>query len=297
MAKLLLDEHPLLISPTLAAKIGLNEAIMLQQINYWISDKRAPEREGRRWHYETYPKWQQQFPFWSLPTIKRIALSLESLGFVITKQFNQLKGNMTKWYSIDYDKYHAFIEGTHGINLIPSTDQIDPINGSKRSHVYSKETTEETNKDNNNTPPTPILKPIISPVVVSSEEEKTAAQLSKVGFKQPDAIDLVREFGVKKVTEKLKMMTSLKDSPDSPVGWLISACRRDFVPPVAVDDQDKFRKAAAASIEAQKKKQEEVEERRKQQPPNPEAKKAAWKATFDNLPPEMKGLVKKIISA
>lgn len=264
MAKLLLDEHPLLISPTLAAKIGLNEAIMLQQINYWISDKRAPEREGRRWHYETYSKWQQQFPFWSLPTIKRIALSLESLGFVITKQFNQLKGNMTKWYSIDYDKYHAFIDGTHGIKLIPSTDQIDPTMGSKRSHLYSKETTEETNKDNNNIPPTPILKSTPSPVVVNSEEESGLhAELLKIGFKAEDALDLVRRFGVKKVKEKLQMMLSLKEPRKTPVGWLKSACERDFPPPVVADDQETIRKAQEARIAAQKKKHEEEDERRK----------------------------------
>ena len=35
MSKLLLNEQPLLIMPTLASKIGLNESIVLQQIHYW----------------------------------------------------------------------------------------------------------------------------------------------------------------------------------------------------------------------------------------------------------------------
>ncbi len=36
MAKLLLNEQPLVVLPELACKIGLNEAIILQQLNYWL---------------------------------------------------------------------------------------------------------------------------------------------------------------------------------------------------------------------------------------------------------------------
>ena len=35
MSKLLINEHPLQVLPSLATKIGLNEAIVLQQIHYW----------------------------------------------------------------------------------------------------------------------------------------------------------------------------------------------------------------------------------------------------------------------
>jgi len=56
---LLIDEEPLLVPPRLAAAIGLNEAIVLQQIRYWLGDKRRPKiRDGRRWVYNTYPQWQ-----------------------------------------------------------------------------------------------------------------------------------------------------------------------------------------------------------------------------------------------
>lgn len=36
MSKLLLDDEPLVILPKLAAAIGLNEAIILQQLHYWL---------------------------------------------------------------------------------------------------------------------------------------------------------------------------------------------------------------------------------------------------------------------
>ena len=49
---LLLNENPLIVMPTLAAHIGLNEAIILQQVHYWLlkSDKLE---YGRKWTYNS----------------------------------------------------------------------------------------------------------------------------------------------------------------------------------------------------------------------------------------------------
>ncbi|MDQ1000403.1 hypothetical protein QFZ28_000803 [Neobacillus niacini] len=37
MSTLLINEAPLMIVPSLAVKIGMNEAVVLQQIHYWLS--------------------------------------------------------------------------------------------------------------------------------------------------------------------------------------------------------------------------------------------------------------------
>ena len=36
MNNLLIDDYPILVLPKLATEIGLNEAIVLQQIHYWL---------------------------------------------------------------------------------------------------------------------------------------------------------------------------------------------------------------------------------------------------------------------
>jgi len=41
MSKLLIDEYPLQVLPSLAVIYGLNEAIILQQVHYWIKDRKA----------------------------------------------------------------------------------------------------------------------------------------------------------------------------------------------------------------------------------------------------------------
>ena len=61
-SRLLITEPPLLVLPSLAIAIGLNEAIFLQQLHYWLQQA-GKERDGRRWIYNTYDEWHAPAPF------------------------------------------------------------------------------------------------------------------------------------------------------------------------------------------------------------------------------------------
>ena len=102
---LLINEAPLQVLPTLAAKIGLNEAIVLQQLHYWLVNPKNAGKvvDGKKWIFNTYEEWQENFPFWSTRTIARIFASLEQQGIVISDQFNKGAYDRTKFYTIDYD--------------------------------------------------------------------------------------------------------------------------------------------------------------------------------------------------
>lgn len=103
MSRLLITESPVMIIPSLAANIGVNEAVVLQQIHYWLGISKHVIEE-RTWVYNTYEEWQKQFPFWSVSTIKRTIRSLEMMGLLLSNNWNQMKMDKTKWYSIDYEK-------------------------------------------------------------------------------------------------------------------------------------------------------------------------------------------------
>ncbi|MEH7373553.1 conserved phage C-terminal domain-containing protein [Neobacillus drentensis] len=111
MSRLLIKESPVMIIPSLAVKIGLNEAVVLQQIHYWLGISKHMI-EGRTWVYNTYEEWKKQLPFWSVSTIKRTILSLETKGLLLSANFNEMKMDKTKWYSIDYDKLQEHEDST-----------------------------------------------------------------------------------------------------------------------------------------------------------------------------------------
>lgn len=110
-SKILFDEQPLVISPSLAQLVGLNESIILQQLHYWLG-KNPKEMDGRKWIYNTYDDWKEQFPFWSISTIRRVITTLENAGIILNANYNQRKFDKTKWYSIDYEK----LEKSKGVN-------------------------------------------------------------------------------------------------------------------------------------------------------------------------------------
>ena len=100
---LLFIERPLVVNPRLAAAIGLNEAIVLQQLHYWISATASGvDHDGAKWVYNTIEQWQEQFPFWSVDTIKRTLSALKNAGLIRVERLNKRKHDQTNFYSIRY---------------------------------------------------------------------------------------------------------------------------------------------------------------------------------------------------
>ena len=132
MAKGLYDPRPLKLDRVLASKIGLNEAIILQQIQYWTEKNEAKNnnfRDGHFWVFNTVPEWQEQFSFWCTRTIERTLAKLEKDGLLIVGNFNLKRYDRTKWYRIDYDK----LENT--VNPKPKEPQEPQDTPSRQSVV------------------------------------------------------------------------------------------------------------------------------------------------------------------
>ncbi|HEX5505959.1 MAG TPA: hypothetical protein VFW96_25300, partial [Thermomicrobiales bacterium] len=125
---LLLDEHPLLILPRLAALVGFDEALILQQVRYWLSDARRPQvRDGRRWARFTREEWHEQFPFRSVATLARAFRRLERLGLLIAcDRYNHEPGDRTKWYTIDFDRVAALEAAGQGVRQEPREAEDTP---------------------------------------------------------------------------------------------------------------------------------------------------------------------------
>lgn len=107
---LLFDARPLTVNPELAGLIGINEAIVLQQVHYWLEINSKADKNfknGKFWTYNTQEKWLEQFPWLTLSTLKRTLKRLESLDLVASRKFNAGKWDHTKWYTINYESVDA----------------------------------------------------------------------------------------------------------------------------------------------------------------------------------------------
>lgn len=147
MSNLLLDERLLIVLPSLAAMLNsLDEAVILQQIHYWI-EKRQNYREGRYWVYNSMENWMQQFPWIkSRTTLTRYFNNLEKKGLLITGNYNKAGFDKTKWYTIDYSTLSDFEQRLY--RTCTTSDQ-NLVNGMNRTCTtntidYTEITSEST---------------------------------------------------------------------------------------------------------------------------------------------------------
>lgn len=139
MTKLLLDEAPLMVIPSLAVSIGLNESIVLQQLHYLTVGKFGKVIDGRRYIYNTLEKWRDgYFPFWSVKTIQRTFEALEKAGYIISTQ--ERSYYRQKLYALDYEKVAAIRTNCpHPSGQIVHMEQ-DKLSTSIQREDYAKTT-------------------------------------------------------------------------------------------------------------------------------------------------------------
>lgn len=136
----------LIVNTDLALVLGdLNEAIILNQLNYWLEiNKKADKNfiDGKYWVYNSYAEWRENdFPYWSEKTIQRTFTRLENKGIVISSNYNKMCIDKTKWYSIDFEVLEEMIKA-YDSNKISEEDKM-----SCREGQYDRPIPKNTTKD------------------------------------------------------------------------------------------------------------------------------------------------------
>jgi len=88
--------------PEIAKEIGVDEAIMLSNIDFWCEHNKANDRhlhDNSYWTYNSRKAFSKLFPFWSPDQIKRILRNLEKKGHIKTANYNKMQYDKTKWYT------------------------------------------------------------------------------------------------------------------------------------------------------------------------------------------------------
>ena len=213
MSKYLIDEMPLVLMPTLAKNIGLNESIVVQQVHYWLTSSKH-EHENRKWIFNTYEEWNKQFPFWSNKTLRRIFANLVNNGILITGNFNKLGFDRTIWYTICYEKLSEF-NGQNDHISSGQNDHMDKDNMTT-SHLVNVTTSDMVNMttpitryytDNN----TDNINTIVDDKITKSKERKIEyAEFVKMTEKEYEV--LLEKYGKEKVDKMIEVLDNYKGS-------------------------------------------------------------------------------------
>ena len=158
MTLLIFDEHPLVIDKKIAKAIGLNQAMILQRVHYWLELNKKNKRnfhDGRHWTYNTINEWQEEFPFWSKETVKRAFNKLRQLGLILVGNFNVYKMDRTLWYSIDYEKLDECIRSNKLDDKMESdlmekdlvTPAIPETSSETTTEIYNQSVNQEEGTD------------------------------------------------------------------------------------------------------------------------------------------------------
>ncbi|MFK4784365.1 hypothetical protein [Fusobacterium sp. MFO224] len=109
----------------LAEEYGIEEAILIENIAFWIKKNMTNNKnyiDGNYWVYNSYKSFNELFPYINPKKIQRVLMKLEKLNVIRSGSFNKLSYDRTKWYTIISTKVKKLY------SLIASNDFISKDN-------------------------------------------------------------------------------------------------------------------------------------------------------------------------
>ncbi len=90
-----------------AEKYGVDEAVILRHLQFWIFTNRANGKhfhEGRTWTYGSVRAFAEIWPFWSADHISRTLNGLVTAGVLVKGNYNASGYDRTSWYAFADEK-------------------------------------------------------------------------------------------------------------------------------------------------------------------------------------------------
>lgn len=115
----------------IAEKYGVNAAIILENMRFWLAKNEANEtnfHDGRCWTYNSIKAFETLFPYMSSSSISRTLKKLEEENLIITGNYNKVAYDRTKWYAFT-DKARQLFKMTDSISHFDQMESAEMQNG------------------------------------------------------------------------------------------------------------------------------------------------------------------------
>ena len=119
-----------------AMKYGVEKAVVLSNIRFWLNNNKNKDlstvkHDGYYWMYNTARDMSDVLPYFAQSKVQRLLKQLEDDGVLIVGNYNKVKYDRTKWYTLSEFSYDENCS-TQTSELTNGNEQIEqPIQDSK----------------------------------------------------------------------------------------------------------------------------------------------------------------------
>lgn len=114
-----------------ACEVGVNGAIMLQNIYFWVKRNEANDKnfhDGKYWTYNSKKAFTVMFPFWTERQIKTILDKLREDEYIEVGNYNATPYDRTLWYTLTEKAWILLDDTFHWTKKSNETDlNVQPI--------------------------------------------------------------------------------------------------------------------------------------------------------------------------
>lgn len=201
----------------IATKYGVHSAIILDNLNYWITKNQANEQhfyDGHYWTYNSKKAFAELFPYMTERQIDYALKKLIDDGIIITGKYNTNKYNQTLWYAITNFGYSILqnceMEQT---NLSNQYDKIVECNTNNKQANIKQQIITTNNKENPYTEKPFTENP--STANVSNKNVQIEQEFEEVWKLYPRKEDKKKAFSAYKTARKKASFDEIKNGVET----------------------------------------------------------------------------------
>ena len=125
-----------------AMRYGVEKAVVLSNIRFWLNNNKnkdlsAVKHDGYYWMYNTAKDMSNVLPYFTQSKVQRLLKQLEDDGVLIVGNYNKVKYDRTKWYTLS--------EFTYDDNCITQTPELNNGNDVIEQPIQDSKTNTKTN--------------------------------------------------------------------------------------------------------------------------------------------------------
>lgn len=125
-----------------AMKYGVEKAVVLSNIRFWLNNNKNKDlttvkHDGYYWMYNTAKDMSNVLPYFTQSKVQRLLKQLEDDGVLIVGNYNKVKYDRTKWYTLS--------EFTYDENCSTQTPELNIGNEGNEQPIQDSKTNTKTN--------------------------------------------------------------------------------------------------------------------------------------------------------